>query len=159
MSTYCPAQDGSITFIGPATNAFSDAAERVERVIQEGLRHYAEPRMEALISEIDQIMAETALKAGEGFAPVDPEAASAALRLAYLLPRFLPTPEVASDPDGDISFDWLGRSGKMFSISVSKTGRIAYAGRFGDKSKFHGTDQLSASCPPEIILGIKRAIA
>jgi hypothetical protein len=159
MIAYCPAADGSVALVARITDAYSDAAQRVDRIIEEGLRHYAEPRMEILVSEIQEIMAETARAAGEGFVPVDYATATAALRFAYSLPRSFPNPEVAPDPDGDISFDWLGPSGKMFSVSVSNAGRVAYAGRFGDKSKIHGIDQLSASCPQEIIRGIARAIA
>jgi hypothetical protein len=159
MIAYCPAPDGSVALIAPTTDAYSDAAQRVDRIIEQGLRHYAEPRMEILVFEIQEIMAETAREAGVGVVPVDRFGAFAALSFAYSLPRSLPNPEVAADPDGDITFDWLGSSGKMFSVSVSRTGRIAYAGRFGDKSKIHGIDQISASCPQEIIRGIARAIA
>jgi hypothetical protein len=157
MISYYPAPGGSIALVAPTTDAYSDAAQLVDHIIEKGLRHYAEPRMEMLGSEIYDIMAETARDAGA--VPVDFATATAALQFAYSLPRSLPNPEIAPDPDGDISFDWLGPSGKMFSVSVSGTGRVAYAGRFGDKSKIHGLDQLSASCPPEIVRGISRAIA
>jgi|SRR5579863_2646847 hypothetical protein len=160
MIAYYPAPDGSTALVARITDAYSDAAQRVDRIIEEGLRHYAEPRMEILVSEIQEIMAESAREAGGGVMPVDLlGAAVAALSFAYTLPRSLPNPEVALDADGDITFDWLGSSGKMFSVAVSRTGRIAYAGRFGDKSKIHGIDQLSASCPQEIIRGVARAIA
>jgi len=159
MILACPAQDGSIALTAPTVRAFSDAAESVDRVIEEGLRHLAKPRMELLASEIEQVLEETAREAGGGFVPVDIETASAALQFAYSLPWSLPNPEVAPDPDGDISFDWLGPSGKMFSVSVNKTGRVAYAGRFGDRSKIHGIEQISTVCPQEIIRGIARAIA
>jgi hypothetical protein len=159
MISYCPTAEGLIALIAPTTDAYSDAAQQVDRIIGEVLRHYAEPRMETLASEIEQIMAETAQGAGKDFARVDFETASAALQFAYSLPWSLPTPEVAPDPDGDISFDWLGPSGKMFSVSVNKAGRVAYAGRFGDRSKIHGIEQLSTTCPQEIIRGIARAIA
>jgi hypothetical protein len=159
MIFLCPAQDGSIALTAPTIRAFSEAAESVDRVIEEGLRHLAKPRMELLVSEIEQVVEEAASEAGEGFAPVDIETASAALQFAYSLPWSLPTPEVAPDPDGDISFDWLGPSGKMFSVSVNKAGRVAYAGRFSDKSKIHGIEQLSTACPQEIIRGVARAIA
>jgi hypothetical protein len=157
MISYYPAPDGSIALVESTTDAFSDAAQLVDSIIKDGLRHYVEPRVEILLSEIIEIMTETARDAGA--VPVDYATATAALQFASSLPRSLPYPEVAPDPDGDISFDWLGPSGKMFSVSVSNTGRVAYAGRFGEKSKIHGIDQLSASCPQEILRGIARAIA
>jgi hypothetical protein len=69
----------------------------------------------------------------------------------------MPVPEVTSDPDGEISFDWFGSEGKMFSVSLNRNRRIAYAGRFGEMSKVHGIEQLSEVCPPEILRGIAKA--
>ena len=159
MILVCPAPDGSIALTAPTICAFSEAAETVDRAVKEGLLHLARPRMELLVSEIGQVVKEAATEAGEDVAPVDIETASAAFQFAYSLPWSLPTPEVAPDSDGDISFDWLGPSGKMFSVSVNKAGRVAYAGRFSDKSKIHGIEQLSTACPQTIIRGIARAIA
>ena len=91
-------------------------------------------------------------------AAVSHETAWKAVAFARLLPRGLPIPEIAPDPDGEISFDWIGRSGKMFSVSIGSDGRISYAGRFGDKSKTHGTEQLSEILPREILFGIEKAL-
>lgn len=90
--------------------------------------------------------------------PVDQETVLAALGFAALLPRSLPSPEIASDPDGEVSFDWSGPAGKMFSVSVSRNGRISFAGRFGATSKIHGTEQLSEILPHEIVRGIQKVV-
>jgi hypothetical protein len=111
--------------------------------------------VQPLRSEIEQILDESAGTI-DG-TPVDAATATAAIQFAYLLPWSIPMPEVAPDADGEISFDWIGPLGKMFSVSLDRTGRISYAGRFGRRSNIHGTEQLSTACPQEIIRGIRRA--
>ncbi|MFZ0285248.1 MAG: hypothetical protein WAL32_08450 [Terriglobales bacterium] len=89
---------------------------------------------------------------------VNEATAQQALAFVMSLPRSIPIPEVAPDPDGEVSFDWIGKAGKMFSVSVGADGRISYAGRFSDKSKTHGIEQLSDTCPREILFGIEKAL-
>lgn len=131
---------------------FSTEASSVERWIRQSIRHYLEPRLSLLIPEIEGLADES-----DGGKIADPETVRAALRFAYCLPRFAPLPEVSVDPDGEISFDWLTRTGEMFSVSINKQNRLAYAGWFGEKSRIHGVEQLAETCPSDIIRGIQRA--
>lgn len=155
MSLYCPTADTFPALGFHIDSGTSDAARAVEREVRESLRHYIEPRLDLLRSEIEQTAADANAAGGPG--AVGDATVQAAVEFVSLLPRSLPAPEVASDPDGDISFDWLGRSGRMFSVSINASGRLAYAGRFGEKSKVHGTEQLSEVFPQEIIRGIAKA--
>ena len=140
----------------PCIGGESQAAQTVEREIRETIRHYKEPQFKLLQSEIEEIASET--NALPTAAPINAATIEAATVFASQLPRSLPAPQVAPDPDGEISFDWMGRSGKIFSVSVNSVGRLAYAGRFGERSKVHGTEQLAEVCLPDIIRGIARAI-
>ena len=36
-------------------------------------------------------------------------------------------PEISVDPDGEVSFDWHGDSGDIFSMSISETGMLSCA--------------------------------
>jgi hypothetical protein len=116
--------------------------------------HTRPSRSERLVSEIEEVVHESA---AAGTVPVDENTKRMAIKLAGLLPASVPAPEIAFDPDGEISFDWLGPANKIFSVSVDRHGRLAYAGRFGEKKKNNGVEQLSDVCPPEIIQGIERA--
>src|SRR5437899_5888872 len=107
--------------------ASSAAAGSVEREVRDTLAHYRYPRVVQVGLEIVGLMEPEQADAEPS---VDRYTVRAALAFAELLPRSLPAPEIASDPDGEVSFDWLGPAGKMFSVSVSRNGRIAYAGRF-----------------------------
>jgi hypothetical protein len=142
----------------PAREGASDAAREIGQLIDLELRRYAEPRVALLVSDIEQIFADSNGNGRIDRSVVDADTAENSIKFAYLLPRSFPTPEVAPDPDGDISFDWIGESGKMFSVSVDARGRLAYAGSFNNGVRVHGTQQLSEICPPEIIWGIKKAI-
>jgi len=111
-------------------------------------------RVDWLTSEIQEVVLESTVS---GEVPVDEGTARMAIKFASTLPSFLPAPEIAADPDGEVSFDWLGSSNNMFSVSVDRNGRLAYAGRFSGGRKTNGVEQLSDVCPPEVLLGIEKA--
>jgi hypothetical protein len=154
MTQYCPTFDTPLGLRGWASPGVSDIAGQVEQALyKEYLEHYLKPRLELLLPEIENLR--TVSDASS--IPVDLDTIRAATQFAYSLPRFGPLPEVSADPDGEISFDWLGQSGGMFSVSVNKQNRLAYAGWFGEKSRIHGIEQLAESCPREIVRGIEKA--
>lgn len=64
---------------------------------------------------------------GDGAQPVDRVAASVAAEFILALPDGVPLPEFAPEPDGSISLDWIQSRKRLFSLSVSATGRLAYA--------------------------------
>ena len=154
MSVYCPPLNASFGLRDWSSTGVSDAACRVTKVFEESLVHYLEPRLELLRPEIESLLGVS----DETSTPVDAHTVFAAMRFAYSLPRFGPLPEVSADPDGEISFDWAGPTGEMFSVSVNKQYRLAYAGWFGEGSRVHGIEKLADGCPPQIARGIERAI-
>lgn len=158
MSSSCLALNNTFCPNLQASAGASDTAKSIEKEF-ENFRHDAGPGLKLLHLDIAQMVAEAGAAPTADLVPIDIDTAAAAIAFINLLPRSLPVPEVAPDPDGDISFDWMASSGKMFSVSVDAYGRLAYAGRFGENSKVHGTEQLSEICPQEIIRGIAKAIS
>jgi hypothetical protein len=134
----------------------SDAAKTIAKQLSEFCNHYSEPRRRILEPEIMALL-DTGPSDKVNTA-VTLDTARRALNFTMLLPKSLPIPEVAADPDGEISFDWIGTTGKMFSVSIGADGRLSYAGRFSDTSKIHGMEQLSETLPREILVGIEKAI-
>jgi hypothetical protein len=132
--------------------AFSDTANSVAGK----LAPYRTPSAAQIDGDIVALLEQE--QADAELLPVDLNTVRAALTFARLLPQSLPAPEVAADPDGEVSFDWLGQEGKIFSVSVGRDGRISYAGRFGDRSKIHGIEQLSETLALEIVRGIQKAV-
>lgn len=154
MTVFCQPMDGSFVFSQIRYGA-SETANLIEAQVRETLLHYGEPRLRLLLADIEQIALDA--NAGNELIKVDRNTLQAAIDFAGTLPRALPPPEVSLDPDSEIAFDWLGRSGKIFSVSINAEGRLAYAGWFGEKSKVHGVEQLSEICSPEITRGIAKA--
>lgn len=159
MIAYAPALDMRSTLIGRTEIGASDAASSIDKQLKQFVTHYSGIRLQLLGQEIMSLVQASADSAGDReMLPIDYDTAQAALKFAVLLPKSLPLPEVAPDPDGEISFDWLGKAGKIFSVSIGANGSLSYAGRFGEKSKIHGIEELSESCPEEILRGIEKAI-
>ncbi len=154
MSVYCVPCGTVPLLVRPEISGSSDAAASLRQLLKDAFVEYSRPRTELIEPEIMGLVEESQ----GGDVQVEKETARTALHFLLLLPRSLPIPEVSADPDGEISFDWIGTSGKMFSVSLNKEGRIAYAGRFGERSKVHGIEQLSETCPIEIIRGIQRTL-
>jgi hypothetical protein len=152
MTVYCPPVDTSLGLRDWASTGVSDVARQLKLALEKSLDHYLETRLELLLPEIENTLGVS----DETSIPVDLDTIRAATQFAYSLPRLGPLPEVSADPDGEISFDWAGPSGEMFSVSVDKHNRLAYAGWFGEKSRIHGIEQLAESCPKEIIRGIEK---
>ena len=153
-ATYCT--EAPLIYKRPEKGA-SEAAELLAKKLEEFCAHYSEPRRQILEPEIMSLVNPDF--ADSETVPVTTDTANQALTFALLLPRSLPIPEVAADPDGEISFDWIGNAGKMFSVSVGANGRVSYAGRFSDVRKTHGIWQVSGSCPREILVGIEEALS
>ena len=153
MTQYCPTFDTPLGVRDWASAGVSDVARQVNASLGRSLDHYLETRLGLLLPEIEDLY-----MVSDGTSiPVDVGTIRAATQFAYSLPRFGPIPEVSSDPDGEISFDWVGPSGEMFSVSVNKQNRLAYAGWFGEKSRVHGIEQLDEGCPRQIVRGIEKA--
>lgn len=153
MTVYSPQIDDSFGLRFFGSTGVSDVATQVEQAVEESLNHYLESRLEVLVPEIVSLLG---VSDGDSV-PVDKQTVLAAVRFAYSLPRFGVMPEVSADPDGEVSFDWFGPSGEMFSVSVNKNKRLAYAGWFGETSRIHGIEKLAEVCPLQIARGIQKA--
>jgi hypothetical protein len=71
------------------------------------------------------------------------------------LPITNPDPEIAADPDGEVSFSWLRGPGEVFSVSVGQGGRVSYAGLFGTRT-VHGTEFFTDELPDPIQANLAR---
>lgn len=95
---------------------------------------------------------------GHGAVPVKLAALAHAEAFLEAFPTSLPQPEVSADPDGEVSFDWFFRPDVVFSLSISETGRLSYAGLFGHASTY-GEESLSDRIPGTILAGLHRCMA
>lgn len=72
------------------------------------------------------------------------------------LPTNLPAPEVALDPDGEVSLEWHRSPGRVFSVSVGGNDALHYAGKFGPSTKIHGTEVFANQIPQVILDSLRR---
>jgi hypothetical protein len=92
------------------------------------------------------------------FGPIDPIAVLWAERLVRALPDGMPLPEFAPEPDGSISLDWILSCNRLFSLSVGRVGRLAFAWLDGT-DKGHGVAPFDGqNVPPRVLDSIKRLV-
>lgn len=90
-----------------------------------------------------------------GSAPLDDETYQIAKRFILALPSTLPAPELTVDRDGEVTFDWFGSSGQIFSASLRKDGRIAFAGQISTRNRQSGLEEFNDSVPKRIVESVK----
>ncbi|MGQ0525247.1 MAG: hypothetical protein ACT4P8_16500 [Betaproteobacteria bacterium] len=92
---------------------------------------------------------------GNGACPLDERAALAAVDFIRALPEGVPLPDLASEPDGSISLDWIQSRNRLFSLSVGPSNRLVYAWLDG-ADKGHAVARFDGVCaPPRILSGIE----
>lgn len=95
---------------------------------------------------------------GAKASPVDPLAVDRAARLVRAFPSWTPLPEFAPEPDGSISLDWLQSKSRVFSVSVGRSNRLAYAWIDGG-SRGHGVEHFDdEKVPTRILEGINEIV-
>lgn len=75
-------------------------------------------------------------------------------QLTDQLPAALPMPDIAIDPDGEISLDWVVASARMLSISVGESDRLAWAWLDGSE-RTHGVFQFRNSLPEWMLVKLR----
>lgn len=60
-------------------------------------------------------------------AAIHPSAVKRVTEFLHALPRAIPDPEVAIEPDGAVSLEWYGGYRKVASVSITESSRLAFA--------------------------------
>lgn len=107
--------------------------------------------------ELQAVLDETSSVNWDGYGAdiFDKDSLIEAMRFIDMLPTSIPLPEVSTDPDGEISFDWYNKSAWVFSISFSSSKELIYAGIFG-QNKIHGVEYFSDDIPKQLINNLIR---
>ena len=82
---------------------------------------------------------------------IDPIAVRRAEEFIRALPDNLSVPEVAPEPDGSISLDWIRSQNQVFSVSIGATNRLAFAWLDGTE-RGHSVVNFDGSNIPHRIL-------
>jgi hypothetical protein len=94
--------------------------------------------------------AESGWDGGEAQA-IDPMALRNAEMFLRALPDGIPMPELAPEPDGAISLDWIQSRHRLLSLSLGRTLRIAYAWLDG-ADRGHAVDRFDGLTVPRRLL-------
>ncbi|MDL2123896.1 MAG: hypothetical protein LWX51_12625 [Deltaproteobacteria bacterium] len=93
---------------------------------------------------------------GYGAMPISRETYSKARKLLRMIPPSLPRPDISTEPDGEIIFEWYKEKYFVFVISVGGNNLITYAGLFGKSNRIHGTEYFTDELPEIIHHCIRR---
>jgi hypothetical protein len=114
------------------------------------------PRLEVL-RELDAVAEEAKFENwdGHGAKAIDAKSQDHAREFLRSLPRDVPDPEPGVDPDGQVSFEWYRGSNRLFVLSVSESGELFFAGKFG-MNRIHGAERLAVPLPGVLVGNIRR---
>ena len=120
----------------------------------------AAERGRAAINALRSALSDTQENGWDGYRakPADPTAFVYAIQFLGYLPSMTQLPDIAVDPDGDISLEWDGGPRRIFSVRVSRDGTLYYSGLFG-YATLHGSEQLGEGVPSPISEGISRVLS
>lgn len=157
MSTYAPTYH---PITARALNSGSSTAARtIEKFIIDAIRPLKEAStlQKSAFDELEDVRVQATRHNWDnlGSAPLDEPTYQIAKRFLWAIPTNLPAPEVTADRDGEANFDWFGKLGKNFSVSLRKDGRLAYAGQFSTTRRVSGTDNFDDTVPQEILVWVK----
>lgn len=145
---------------GAGSSAASEPASRLAAHATRAYRHYAKTGFELIEQQIAEARAACAHQGWDGYSarPIEAMTAEQAFRFALALPRNLPVPDIVPEPDGEIAFEWAGSGGRVISVSIGPTGKLAYAALLSEHSRQNGSEQLSEVIPPRVIRAIQEAV-
>jgi hypothetical protein len=87
---------------------------------------------------------------GYGARQVNSLSIAYAARFLFQLPSSSPLPTIDVDPDGEVSFDWIGPEEEELTISISGKGVISYSLILGETDHDHGQRLFRGKVPSEI---------
>ena len=146
---------GGNTAVSPEACSVRKAATKIVESIERSVALFGEKagalsRLAALATECMQAGWD-----GADAAAIDPLAVLMARRFLRLLPEGVPLPEFTPEPDGSISLDWIRSRNRLFSLSVGRSSRLAYAWLDG-ADRGHGVARFDGqSIPARVFEGIK----
>jgi hypothetical protein len=162
----------AIAFEAPAgifqsvnSDGVSNEANRVQELVHQACQDLLSSvslgySRETCRNQLIEVSQRATTKGWDGYdaAAVQPNAVINAYTFIDALPSNVPMPEVAVDPDGEISLDWFSASRRQFSVSVGANNVLSYAGLFGH-DKVSGSERFQGTVPRGFLDYIKRSRA
>lgn len=149
-------------FDGGGSRGAAPEARELERKFTELVTEQMKPvsiqrRVFGAVMALKDVAVECATPGWDGYEsdPLNSNSLRNALALLVQLPSEFPLPEVAVDPDGEVSLEWYRSARELFAVSVGSSGKLSYAGVFG-RGKVHGTEFWCGEIPYALIVSLER---
>lgn len=94
----------------------------------------------------------------EGARPVSPFAANRAASFIRSLPDVFPLPDLAAEPDGALSLDWIQSRTRLFSVSIGLSENLPFAWIDGTDSGHAVAHFDGRRIPARILNGIRETM-
>jgi len=146
---------GGSSAISREAHAVHKAATRVAESAERSLALFGEKA--TALSQLAAVATECGEQGwdGDDAVAIDPIAVLLAERFVRALPEGVALPEFTPEPDGSISLDWIQSRNRLFSLSIGRSNRLAYAWLDGT-DKGHGVAHFDGqNIPPRVLEAIK----
>ena len=160
MTTTCIPLQYNNPFFLPTDRGVSDDVQALNLFVEEMFEDCSQSVIISAnesMQELYNLLEECSTENWDGYGaqPIDPDSFSEAERFIRALPTTISKPEVAVDPDGEISLEWYFEPRKVFSVSIGKRNEIKYAGLYG-LNKTYGREYFDNEIPKAIFDNINR---
>lgn len=138
-----------ISRISPAISSLLTVSEIIDS------QSYRDVQREKIFEELWDVYDECKNEGWDGYGaqPVSVEDFEISFEFLKLLVKpslGIKPPEIAADPDGEITFEWYEENGSVFAVGISAHRKLSYAGILTGK-KIHGTENFGVDIPPVIL--------
>lgn len=148
----------------PTDRATSDTAVKLSRDVADALESFKqEPivtgeQYHESLADLERLAVECAREGWDGYGarPVDAQSVELARRMILALPSAFESPHVSAHPDGEVALTWQGARAKDFSVSISPSGQLSYAGTYGPSVVSYGSENFTDDLPPSILDHLRR---
>ena len=111
-----------------------------------------------LIQDLRETIGECSIEDWDGYGalPIQEQAVLEAERFITFMPAFMPDPEIAPEPSGDIGLQWSFGENRILTVSFEGRDIITYAAILGSSERTKcGKEKFNNSIPQVILKGIE----
>lgn len=115
-------------------------------------------RRAQLIQDLRETFGECSIEDWDGYGalPIQEQAVLEAERFIGVMPAFMPDPEIAPEPSGDIGLQWSFGENRILTVSFEGRDIITYAAILGSSERTKcGKEKFNNSIPQVILKGIE----
>ena len=148
----------------PRSTGASKCSHELDKIVKDTIIHLRQPETghlrDSVYTELHNIFLECSKENWDryGAKPILHTALIETYAFIFALPVWVPNPEIAPEPTGEIGLEWGFGKDRVFVVSIKGNQSIAYAGLLGAGNRTRGIESYSEAIPRVIFESIKRVI-